>query len=363
METNKNKLVSIIVPAYNVENFIGQCIKSILNQSYRNYEIFVVDDGSYDCTGNIIEEFDGEDKRIHACKQPNKGVSAARNYALEQINGDYCLFVDSDDYLEPDALEKLVSAMESNRADWVNCQYKRVDENGNSLENYDFIKGFIDLSKEKDRLTFIRDTLMDYKVGYEIWDKLYRTDIIKKNNLRFDENCHIGEDLEFNICYAMAAKSIICIEDRCYNYRIRSNSAMDNARSLEKNFNESIVLAKGIQDTFEKSFHDNEGDKFYQLFYKIMNHACIGFTAAETLEVAQRSKYRDYYGKNMKAALEHKKDFGEFLNPVYAKTIWTYGYYILSHMENNAWGKMYCRLYNCYRLIRGRAVIEKWKTL
>ena len=360
-EINFNKLVSIIVPAYNVEKYIRECLESLVEQTYRNVEIIVVDDGSRDGTWAIISELMENDSRIRGFHQENNGVSAARNYALEKACGDYIQFVDGDDYLPRDAVEKLVAAMESNSAEWVNCQYHRVDESGNALEEYNFIEGYTDLSHEDSKLTFIRDILIEYHAGYEIWNKLYLADIIRTADLRFDEKCHMGEDLEFNIRYSLLVGSIVCICDRLYYYRVRGGSAMDSITSLSDNINERLLLIRGIEEPVKAYFTIDNEEKFSQIFYKLMLYVCKGHTMDEIADAAAASPYRDYYVMQMSEALELKDTFTNFFPENLALMYWRAGYYILTRLNGSIKGKLYFVIYNLFRILKGREVISEWK--
>jgi glycosyltransferase involved in cell wall biosynthesis len=357
----KSKLVSIIVPAYNVEKYIKDCLDSLLKQTYRNIEIIVVDDGSHDRTFDIISELMNKDSRIRGFHQENKGVSAARNLALDKACGDYIQFVDGDDYITADAVEKLVTVLEDNNAEWVNFQYHREDEDGKDLGDYDFTKGYMDLSDEDRKLTFITDVLIEYKVGYEIWDKLYVSRLIKNNNLRFDEKCHMGEDLEFNICYSLLAKSLICIKDRLYNYRIRGGSAMQSMTALSENFDERLLLIQGIEKPIKAFFSEYGEKEFGQIFYKLMLYACKGHSIGEIAATAAASPYRIYFTDHLAKALGMKDIFNRLFPDNLAMIYFRSGYYILTSLNGSIKGKLYFVVYNLYRRLRGREVISEWK--
>ncbi|WP_049946055.1 glycosyltransferase family 2 protein [Butyrivibrio sp. WCD2001] len=352
-----DKLVSIIVPAYNVEKYIYGCLDSILTQTYRNIEVIVVDDGSSDGTWDIIESLMAQDSRVKGYKKTNGGVSSARNFALQKISGYYCQFVDADDYISESAVETLVNAIEQNNADWVNFQYHRVDENSNPLEELDFITGYYDISKEKEKFGFIRDKLIEYLVGYEVCFKLFRTDIIRENNLIFDEKCKIGEDLEFNITYCLLSKSIECIEDRLYYYVIRNESATGKSNELQIQLRERLILLKGIQKPYESYFSDEYQVKFYQIFYKLIMFANYRFSAKETVAVAPKLEEYGYYINMLKIAVSKKQEFYEFYPKEMAMVYWRFGYYIIAELEHDIKGKLYFAFYNIYRCLRKRPTI------
>jgi glycosyltransferase involved in cell wall biosynthesis len=355
------KRVSVIVPAYNVEKYIEKCLESILEQTYRNIEIIVIDDGSKDGTWDIITGLMKSSPRIKGYHQENKGVSSARNFGLKEASGDYIQFVDGDDYIPRDAVEKLVTALETNSAEWVNCQYHRVDENGDGLEDYNFTKGYIELANENSKLVFIRDILLEYFAGFEIWNKLYISDLIRKGNLKFDEKCHMGEDLEFNICYCLQAGSIVCIEDRLYFYRVRGGSAMQSITALEDNFKERMLLLQGIEKPVKNYFAEDGDRVFAQIFYKLSLHACRGYTTEEIAGVAAASPYKSYYACNLAKVLGSKAVFRQLLPDKLVRIHKNAGYYILNKLDRSTKGKLYLAVYNTYRRLRGREVISEWK--
>lgn len=201
-------MISVIVPAYNAEKYIKKCIKSILNQTYSNFEIIIVNDGSTDNTLNIINEFN--DKRIRIINQKNGGVSNAKNAALDIIKGDYVTFVDSDDTIPKDALEILINLM-TDDVDFVSGNYNEVKFiakphkiASNSFKNYEDAKKRI---QEFDKY-------MWWQAG-----RLYKSDIIKNFHLRFDQSISLGEDHIFNLNYAQhTSEKIIFTNKIVYNY-------------------------------------------------------------------------------------------------------------------------------------------------
>lgn len=210
-------LISIIVPAYNIENYIERSIRSIMNQTYSNLEIIIVDDGSTDKTGIIIDRLAKEDQRIIPIHEKNGGVSAARNIGLDIAKGEYIGFVDGDDYIEENMYEQLISNAIRYDADISHCGYQmvfpnRIDYYYNTKEVMiqDCKKGIYDLIKAD-------------KIEPGLWNKLYRREIIGMN--RLDEGIRINEDLLFNYCLFKNSKKSIFLDIPFYHYIIRKNSA------------------------------------------------------------------------------------------------------------------------------------------
>ena len=135
MKSKTSEKISIIVPVYNVEPYIGKCLDSILEQTYSNYEVLLIDDGSTDNSGVICDEYSALDGRFRVFHQKNSGVSAARNFALIRSEGAYIMFVDSDDFIHPQMLEILYTNLNSGEYDFAMCNYKQVSPDYKIAEN------------------------------------------------------------------------------------------------------------------------------------------------------------------------------------------------------------------------------------
>jgi len=357
-----NKKVSIIIPACNAEAYIEECLNSACNQTYDNLQIIVVDDGSQDRTCDIISSFAQKDKRIIALHKENGGVSSARNLALQYADGEYISFLDADDVMEADAISTLVKAIETNHADWVSCQYSRWDEAGVRLEDYNFIVGERAFLTDIDRISFIVKEYLNYLVGYEVWDKLFKTAIIRDSKLEFPENTSIGEDLAFNLKYLSHINKLICIPERCIRYKIHSNSAMGEHKKLSDKLSEDLLLLEDLWEYFMEIKSGTFIDQFPLVFAKLMEHSYIGHTPAEVtdafIEIGNMSFARDRYSE-----LESKKDTIIAMNPPeIARLKYRYHMYLKSKLLGESVPDLLSRsIYNCYRVIRGREPIERWK--
>lgn len=206
----KRKLISVILPVYNSENTISETINSILEQSYDNFEIIIVNDGSSDKSENIIKE-KMKDKRIIYIKNDNHGVSYSRNYALNIARGEYITFIDSDDIYKKNYLEELYQTIELNNADLAICSYTYFNcKEKNIYHGKDFIS-----SEKNEVIEELYPTFFN-----QLWNKIYLTSIIKENNLCFDEDKSIAEDLIFNIKYIEKTKVVAYVDKNLYKYRI-----------------------------------------------------------------------------------------------------------------------------------------------
>lgn len=184
--------VSVIIPVFNVENYLERCLKSVINQNFKNIEIIIINDGSTDKSFDICKQFAESDKRIILISQKNRGVSAARNAGINISTGKYLSFVDSDDFIAPDMIEFLVNNLEKNDVDIATCgMYDCYIQNNNK------IKKICNKNKNNYGIINLREALQEIfingKVSLFIYDKLYKRELF--NNLRFSENI-IYEDAE-----------------------------------------------------------------------------------------------------------------------------------------------------------------------
>ena len=234
-----SKVISVIVPCYNVSPYLKRCVDSIVNQTYSELEIILVDDGSTDDTGRIIDEYADSDKRIVAIHRPNGGASAARNTGLEVSTGEFIAFVDSDDAIDLKMYNEMLKLSLSEEAPIVSCGYHIICD--------DFVKTYVSEeitcfeSEEKLR------TLFDYSISYVgsgPWNKLFRRDIIA--NQRFEENI-VLEDIPFLIKIYQQKGKMACVNQAFYYYYKREGSASNSViseariRGLEKICEEILV--------------------------------------------------------------------------------------------------------------------------
>ncbi len=210
----KQKKVSIIIPVYNRENTIERCLDSILTQTYKNLEVIIINDGSTDRSGEIINAYALKDSRILAITKENSGVSDSRNFGLKSAHGDYIQFADSDDWLPERATELLVEALEKNRSDMVIADYCRV--RGRQL----YQSGAIENAGTLTRAEFAQvmmEKASDFYYGV-VWNKLYRRKIIKKYKLQFSEELQWCEDFLFNLEYLKYTAKVEVIKEPVYYY-------------------------------------------------------------------------------------------------------------------------------------------------
>ena len=210
-------LVSVVIPIYNVELYMKKCIETIINQTYKKIEIILVDDGSTDSSGKIADDYEAKDSRIKVIHKINGGLSDARNAGMKQAKGKYICFIDSDDFVEKDMIQKMVDKISFLKTDVIVCGYyiDFEDKNGNLAERK--VKRF-DKEGYFDKGTVNQELLG--MLGYA-WNKIYRLDFLKNNNFYFEKGLSLMEDTEFNS--RVLAKAKIGLEGGVYNHYIQRN--------------------------------------------------------------------------------------------------------------------------------------------
>lgn len=218
-------MVSIILPVFNAERFLSQCLDSILRQTYQDWELIAVDDGSKDRSLEILKSYEKRDDRIHIISKKNEGVSIARNVALSQVRGEYIYFVDSDDIVMQDALSILIRTLESNNATFVKSDFLPINEHGKQL----FINKKQGIRRRYegkiiDSEMFYSKILMD---EFFLWTCLFRRDIIEKNKIRFIPHCRLMEDAAFIVEYLLHSSRNVYKNACVYGYRKYEGTASE----------------------------------------------------------------------------------------------------------------------------------------
>lgn len=220
-------LVSIVVPVYNVERYLDKCLSSLINQTYQNTEIIIVNDGSTDNSAQVIDKYKLIDRRISVISQPNGGLASARNAGVRIAQGDYIMHIDSDDYLDADSINDLVTTAIKNFSDIVISGYKLVDYEYNE---YDYrtarfggtITGYDALTK-----------MLDHEIGGEVWTKLYKRDLYVVNKIVQDEEYSQVEDTMLNFQMFSYAKKVTACNKFTVYHVLRRGSYSDSSKTLE----------------------------------------------------------------------------------------------------------------------------------
>lgn len=243
-------VISIIVPIYNVELYLKQCLDSIVCQSYSKIEIICVDDKSTDNSWEILKSYASKDTRFHIFRKKNEGVSVARNFGMKKATGDYLMFVDSDDWIDQETCERAINAIKEYNADVVMWSYMR-ELSGESRPKIIFDKNqFFEGQEVKDKLHrrmygVLGDELKNPESAdalCTVWGKLYRRDIIEKNQIQFFDIRKIGtyEDGLFNVEVFRHVNKAVFMNQCLYHYR------RDNGMSITSKYNQNMKDKRNV---------------------------------------------------------------------------------------------------------------------
>lgn len=284
--------VSIIVPVYNIEKYIEDCLNSLVNQTIQDIEILVVNDGSTDNSQDIIEKYAQKYDNIKSYIKENGGLSDTRNFGLSKATGEYIVFIDGDDWIEKNALELLYNSAKENDSDIVICDFENVYENGNRE-----IKQQID--------TTIEDIQKAYMIAMpSSCNKLFKKDFLNSIGFKFYTGIFY-EDLAVYPIVASKAKKISYVNEPLYKYRIRSGSIMNQQKNTKKLLDIFTVfdyIEKGINSIENKENFEQEIEYIY---IKHLLHAAslrfINYKEDKNLDKISnimKSKYPKWYKNN-----------------------------------------------------------------
>ncbi|WHZ55737.1 glycosyltransferase family 2 protein [Metabacillus hrfriensis] len=266
--------VSVVVPVYNCENYISNCLESILNQTYTNIEIIIINDGSSDKSEEIISEYKEKDNRIIYVYQENNGPSEARNKGILTSTGKYLVFIDSDDTVDKRYIELLLKEMISSEADLVCCGYR--DESKYMVRNHtDF-----DFNISVNLHSFME--MVCKGTGGVLWGKIFKKEIIVENNLKMDKNIFMSEDLVFVLQYVAYCKIFAAIKEYLYNYNRLNQESISSKISI--NYIENhIIVCEYIEGIF-RSVNFNE-QKTNQIIVKRIQEFVLSLIEQQTFNL------------------------------------------------------------------------------
>ncbi len=326
-----NTLISVVIPVYNVSKYLKQCLDSILNQTYHNLEILLVNDGSTDDSLAICEAYQKTDSRIVVISQVNKGLAGARNTGIENATGTYLLFVDSDDWMELHAIETAISYI--NQVDLV-CFSFYKEYPTTQVARVFGLNGKYDAAFMQRRITgLVKEELSDpshLETLVTAWGKIYKTDIIKKNAIKAKNLSEIGswEDGFFSWEYLNQSQSVYILDKPLYNYRkFNSESITSNYKNglLEKTNHMFDLLLEQLQK-------HHKGTDFFEAFNNRICLSVIGLGLNESFNKAS------FFTKcrNMKTVLNSRHHKNAFQNlelryfPVHWKLFFFFSKYKLT---------------------------------
>lgn len=250
--------ISVIIPVYNGEKYIKRCLFSLERQTFKYFELIIINDGSQDKTEKIIDDFIGRSSlNVRYIYQKNAGQAAARNRGLKKAAGDYIAFIDGDDYVARDYLERLYCAALDNESEMVVCGYQQIDENGKVLRHV--------------RLT--REKAEPYGPAgmFVVWSKLFSRKFLLKNDFRFQEGGKIFEDVPYSIVTKFTSHNPIAIDYCGYYYVVRKGSTM-NSGTIKSNRFPYEKMTEAIRICLRK----NGGEERERLEYEVL-HFFAGF--------------------------------------------------------------------------------------
>ncbi len=288
-------LISIIVPVYNVEKYIDQCVQSIQNQTYNNLEIILIDDGSTDQSGVICDYYANQDERIHVIHQKNGGLSDARNTGLGIACGDFIGFVDSDDWIEPQMYEEMLKKALEVNAEIVQCRYKSVfedrtiDKSGNDV---------VILSREELLNIYICEH-SQYVIQNSVWCKLFKKGII--GTLLFPKGRN-SEDIMFTTKVFCKIEKCVYIDRAYYNYRINREGSIMNEKNGSRMIRDEIPFLKEQIDYLRQCGYSELAEQAEYSFYRRMLYYYIDM---------KMNRRNHTYADQIIAMLRSEKDYIE----------------------------------------------------
>ncbi|WP_353121211.1 glycosyltransferase family 2 protein [Dysgonomonas capnocytophagoides] len=283
-----NPKISIIVPVYNAERYIEQCIYSVLNQTFKDYELILIDDGSKDGSLGLCEKLRETDSRIIIYSQKNKGVSTARNKGIELAKGDWISFLDSDDYFLQEYLSDSYNSVVNSDIDFLIQGFTRFNENG-TLEN--------NIKIELDDIVSAKDYYQIFEIQKftnkgNPFSKLFKTDIIKNNKIIFPIDLTLGEDLCFNLLYLSCSSKVKFEKKYNYYYRETFNSLSVGNITFETYYLRHLRILDIIKNKYTTIYTAI----LYSDTYKYLAHS-LGLRLYDCYRVLYLSKYNDRIDK------------------------------------------------------------------
>lgn len=264
MLINEKPLISVIVPVYNVQEYLDKCVYTIRNQTYKNLEIILIDDGSTDMSGKKCDEYQKNDSRIKVVHKKNAGLGYARNSGLDIATGKYVLFVDSDDFLELEMIEKLYYQLVKTNSDTSYCGYYKyyddeyIEKVSSGYNEKIFCNREIIENVLLEMISGKPEQKKEALLSMSVWHALYSNEIINESKLRFvSEREYISEDIIFHIEYLQKAKKVCYIDTPLYFYRCNNSGSLTH-RYDPNEFNRHKVQVEKINKELSKILNESE---------------------------------------------------------------------------------------------------------
>ena len=306
--------ISVIVPVYKVEKYIHRCVNSILNQTYRDFELILVDDGSPDNCGAICDEYEAKDSRIRVIHKPNGGLSSARNAGIDIAQGKYIMFCDSDDYVAEDWCEVMLDAITTFPQSLVVSDLLKVPETEEIYCEEQVVKEFAETSF----YTLVKRGLSGY-----VCNKIFRNETVQNWNMRFDENRKFAEDVPFVIDYCKTCKSFVLVDASLYYYVQREGSILHTVRFdiLEHQLFTFYIRTPFLSEEDIPEYCDSHLFSFIHYFEAVLNKQ-------NKMHFLDKLRYnqRMIQSKEFRFCLEHAT--GKKESPLVLKVLRTHNYYL-----------------------------------
>lgn len=258
--------VSIIVPVYNAEKTIGRCIESILNQEFTDFELLLVDDGSTDGSGILCDVYAEKDSRIRVVHKGNSGVSNSRNLAIDMANGTYLQFLDSDDWITPNATRTFVESAVASNADMVISDFYRVVDKRVSQKGSIDEEGFMSRPEYAEHMM---ENPADFYYGV-LWNKLYRREIVDKYRLRMDPGISWCEDFMFNLEYIRHAERFYVVQLPLYYYVKTKGSLASQGMNISKTIKMKLMVFEYYNDFYKHVLDEDDYEKNRLQVYRFL---------------------------------------------------------------------------------------------
>ena len=323
--------ISIIIPIYNVEKYLDYCLKSIIEQTYKNLEIILINDGSTDNSLEICYKYKKIDKRIILIDNKNHGVSYSRNKGIDVATGKYIVFVDSDDTIDKNYIFELVNANKDNFYDIVMVNFKDV-----FIKNDEKKVEYNNINVNLLSVRFFDDYYYIKSIVRSPWGKLFKRDIIEKNNIKFPVEISLGEDYVFNMQYYRFVKHYRYVNKHLYNYFHRNRKCLSKGYTIDS-FDKQIEIIKKQKEFFKLYNIRNDeiilGDDFLWLYFEYtVLKGSLNYT-----ESKQRLKLLKIETNNPKKTTETKRKDKIILRlinkdiyfPIYIYCLLKYIYHLL----------------------------------
>ena len=286
MLIDDQKTISFVVPVYNDEKYVARCVSSILDQTYSKIEVILIDDGSTDDSGKIIDSFEKKDNRVKVIHQTNAGVSAARNKGIDNSSGEYIMFVDADDYIEKDYAEYFIWLLSSTKTEYaIGMNHFSVDSNHQVKTEH-----VSTISKEQ-----ATEYIYLGKINVAVWNKIFKKSLILDNHLSFNPDIWYGEGMLFNIQCLQCVDCVAVGERKVYHQVFNPKSAMRNF-NLKSNY--CGIKSLDLQRKTIKNFTPEIKNAWTFHYNKFYQSILTGLVTSGTT-----SKHKDVYIKCKKGML------------------------------------------------------------